>query len=217
MDVSLRGSRVIIPKLYQEAVLTQLHEGHQGIVRTKSLARMYVWWPGIDRDVDRSVRQCVTCQKSRPEPPEAPLYPWSWPTRPWARLHLDYAGPVEGKIVLVMIDAHSKWIEAVHTTTATSAAVIEVCRERFAQFGLPETVVTVNGSCFVSSEFEAFLKVNGIRHVTTSLYYPACNGLAVQIVKVGLKRNQEGTFRSRLRKTLAIHRLTPHATTVTTP
>jgi len=29
---------------------------------------------------------------------------------------MDYAGPVEGKMVLVMVDAHSKWIEAVHTT-----------------------------------------------------------------------------------------------------
>lgn len=152
--------------------------------------------------------------------PEAPLYPWSWPTRPWARLHLDYAGPVEGKMVLVMIDAHSKWIEAVHTTTATSAAVIEVCRERFARFGLSETVVTDNGSCFVSSKFETFLKVNGIRHVTTAPYYPASNRLAertVQIVKAGLMRNQEGTFRSRLSKTLATHRLTPHATTGTIP
>ena len=181
---------------------------------------MYVWWPGIDRDVDRCVRQCVTCQKSRPEPPEAPLHSWSWPTRPWAQLHLDYAGPVEGKMVLVMIDAHSKWIEAVPTTTATSAAVIEVCRERFAQFGLPETVVTDNGSCFVSSEFEAFLKRNGIQHVTTAPYHPASNRLAeraVQIVKAGLKRNQEGTFRSRLSNTLASHRLTPHATTGKTP
>jgi len=146
--------------------------------------------------------------------------PWSWPTRPWARLHLDYAGPMEGRMVLVTIDAHSKWIEAVHTTTATSAAVIEVCRERFAQFGLSETVVTDNGSCFVSSEFEAFLKVNGIRHVTTAPYYTASNRLAeraVQIAKAGLKRNLEGTFRSRLRKTLATHILTPHATTGTIP
>ena len=47
--------------------------------------------------------------------------------------------PVEGKMVLVMVDGHSKWIEAVPTATATSTAVIEVCRERFSQFGLPET------------------------------------------------------------------------------
>ena len=122
--------------------------------------------------------------------------------------------------MLVIVDAHSKWIEAVHTTSATSAAVMEVCRERFAQFRLPETVVTDNGSCFVGAEFEAFLKVNGIQHNTTAPYHPASNGLAeraVQVVKAGLKRNQLGTFRSRLSKTVATHRLTPHATTGLTP
>lgn len=62
---------------------------------------------------------------------------------------------MEGKMVLVMIDTHSKWIEAIHTSTASSDAIIETCRERFAQFGLPETVVTDNSTC---SEFEAFLK-----------------------------------------------------------
>ena len=139
----LWGSRVIIPQPCQEAVLAQLHEGHQGMVRTKSLARMYVWWPGINRDIDRLVRQCMSCQKTQAQPPEAPLHSWSWPTRPWARLHLDYAGPVEGKMVLVIVDAHTKWIEAVHTTTATSEAVIEVCREKFAQFGLPETMLLI--------------------------------------------------------------------------
>ena len=72
----------------------------------------------------------------------------------------------------------------------------------------------------MSSEFEAFLKRNGIKHVTTAPYHPALNGLAeraVRIVKAGLKRNQEGTFQSRLSNTLASHRLTPHATTGKTP
>ncbi len=87
----LWGSRVIVPKPYQEAVLTQLHEGHQGIVRTKNLARMYVWWPGLTKDIDRRIRQCPSCQRTRATPVKAPLHSWSWPSRPWARFHLDYA------------------------------------------------------------------------------------------------------------------------------
>ena len=119
-----------------------------------------------------------------------------------------------------MVGTHTKWIEALHTTTATSTAVIEVCREWFTQFGEPETILTDNGGCFVGSEFEAILKANGIQHITTAPYHLASNGLAepaVQIVKAGLKRNTEGTFCSRLRKMLAMHRLIPHATTGVTP
>ena len=123
---------------------------------------------------------------------------------------------MKGKMVIVMIDSHSKWIEAIHTASSTSSVVVEVCREKFTQFGLPETIVTDNGTCFTSNEFETFLQRNSIRHIITAPYHPALNGLAeraVQVVKAGLKKNKNGTFRSRLSVTLASYRLTPHATT----
>ena len=173
---------------------------------------MYVWWPSITNDIERTVRQCPQCQLHQSTPQVAPLHPWSWPTRPWARLHLDYAGPVEGKMILIFIDAHSKWIEAVHTSNATSGAVIVELRTLFAQFGIPETVVTDNGTCFVSAEFESFLKSNGIKHLTSAPYHPASNGLAeraVQIVKKGLKKIKQGHIRTRLAQILLNYRLTP--------
>ena len=159
-------------------MLTELHEGHPGCTRMKGLARMYVWWPGISKDIENTVRHCSECQQHQSTPPVAPLHPWAWPTCPWARLHLDYAGPVQGKMILVLIDAHSKWIEAVCTPSATSSVVIEELRTLFAQFGIPETIVSDNGLCFVSAEFEAFLENNGIKHITSAPYHPASNGLA---------------------------------------
>ena len=70
-------------------MLAQLHEGHPGIARMKSLARMYVWWPGINKDIEQAVQKCAECQLHQATPPPAPLHPWVWPKRPWARLHLD--------------------------------------------------------------------------------------------------------------------------------
>ncbi len=175
----LWGARVVIPSAYQEAILCELHEGHPGMVRMKSLARSYVWWPGLDGDIETTVQLCSECQMSLATPARAPLHPWSWPARPWARLHIDYAGPVNGKMFLVIIDSHYKWIEAFNTSSATSAAVIEELRPLFACFGLPETIVSDNGTCFVSTEFEDFLATNGIRHVTSAPYHPAYHLSAV--------------------------------------
>ena len=101
----LWGTRVVVPAIDREAILTELHEGHPGMARMKALARMYVWWPGIVDDIEKTVRQCTECQLHQPMPPVAPLQPWQWPTRPWARLHLDYAGPVKGKMYLIIVDA----------------------------------------------------------------------------------------------------------------
>ena len=43
--------RVIIPGSLRERVLQELHEGHPGIVRMKSLARLHVWWPKLDQSI----------------------------------------------------------------------------------------------------------------------------------------------------------------------
>ena len=210
----LWGSRVVVPPPGRQAVLQELHEGHPGITRMKALSRMYIWWPGISSDIEKSVRQCHECQETQSTLPVAPLNPWKWPTRPWACLHLDFLGPFEGKNILVIIDAHSKWIEAVCTPSTSSASVIEVIRTLFAQFGVPEMVVTDSGTGFVSSEFEQFLKSNGVKHTTSAPYHPASKGLAeraVQIVKKGLKKQTTGTM---LAKILLI---SPQTTTGTSP
>ena len=150
----------------------------------KGLARMYVWWPGLNKDIEDLVLTCSQCQANQPVPPAAPLCPWSWPTRLWSRLHADYTGPLYGHMFLVVIDAHFKWIKAFCVSSATSSIMIDKLRMLFAQFGLPETIVSDNGSCFVNKEFESFLQSYGIEHITTAPYHPSLNGLAVRAVQV---------------------------------
>ena len=49
----LCGTQVIIPEKLQTAVLEKLHASHPGIVRMKLLACLHVWWPGINKHIER--------------------------------------------------------------------------------------------------------------------------------------------------------------------
>ena len=184
----------------------------------KALARSFVWWPQLDRDLENVVQDCEICQTYRHLPPTAPLQPWEWPQRPWARVHIDYAGPLLGRQFLILMDAHSKWIEIKSVTNPTSAATIEHLHSIFATHGLPEMLVSDNGSVFTSSEFEEFTKQNGIRHVRSAPYHPASNGFAeraVQTFKSYMKKETNGTVDTRVSRFL--YRTTPHSTTGITP
>ena len=126
----LWGSRVVVPPQESKMVLEELHEARPWMSRMKALSQMYmyVWWPGTDSDTEKTVHLCSKCQENQSSPLIAPLHPWQWPTRPWTRLHIDYAGPLCGRMCLVVVDAHSKWIEAFPVPSATSLATIEKLR-----------------------------------------------------------------------------------------
>ena len=104
----LWGNRVIVPPPGRAKVIDTLHEGHPGMVRMKCLARCYVWWPSMEQELEQKVKECTQCQELQNSPPQVPSHPWEWPQRPWARLHIDYAGPFMGKMFLITVDAHSK-------------------------------------------------------------------------------------------------------------
>ena len=127
----LWGSRVVIPTAGRNIVLEQLHECHPGITRMKNLARCYVWWPKLDNDIEQTVQHCQTCQLHRASPPKAPLHPWEFPQRPWSRIHIDHVGPFMGHMFLIVVDAHSKWIESFLVPSTSTEATIKVLRTVF--------------------------------------------------------------------------------------
>ena len=142
---------VIVPPAGRAKVLDELHEGHPGISGMKSLARSFVWWPSMVQNLEDKTKSCNSCQSSRHQPAPAPLHPWEWPEHPWARIHADYAGPFYGQMFLIVADAFSKWLEVKPVASATSATTIEQFCSIFATHGLPEMLVTDNGSVFTNS------------------------------------------------------------------
>ena len=175
----------------------------------------------MDFELEDSVKHCSKCREHQRLPAKAPIHPWEWPDRPWSHIHVDYAGPNEGKMVLIMVDAHSKWLEALVVNSATSQTTIEKLISVFATHELPEALVSDNSSVFTSAEFDKFVRRNGIKYLTIVPYHPATNGLAekaVQTVKTALKKATTGTsLETRISRFLFQYRLTPHTTTGVSP
>ena len=74
-------------------------------------------------------------------------------------------GPVNGMMLSIVVDAHSKLIEAIPTRNATIEATIAALRLLFAAQGLPEVLVSENGTLFTPLKFLTFCNMNGIRHL----------------------------------------------------
>lgn len=216
------GVRVIIPDKLRKQVLTQIHEGRLGVVKMKAVARSFVWWPGIDKEIEELAKGCNGCQQIQNDPKVAPPNTWEWPSKPWDRVHIDFAGPFLGSMFLIMVDAHSKWPEVIKMKRTTTENTINVLRTVFSRNGIPSRIVSDNGPQFTSREFESFMLSNGIKHITTAPYHPASNGLAerfVQTFKQAMKAGSKepGNISKKLDKFLLAYRSTVHCTTNETP
>ena len=140
----LWGRRVIVSFRFQKRLLEELHKCHPGMCRMKALARSFVWWPGIDLDIEERVRFCDVCTLVHYSPKAVPLLLWPWSTEPWQRIHIDYA-EVKDQQFLLVVDGHSKWMEVFPMRSTTAEATIEVLRALFSRYGLPLELVSDNG------------------------------------------------------------------------
>ena len=216
------GIRVVTPESLRKNILIELHKQHPGIVRMKSLARIHVWYPGIDKDIANMIRACVECKMVESNPPKIKNHPWRPASKPMDRVHLDFFGPFYGKMYFIMVDTYSKWCEVDIIRNIDANSTIDVCRQLFSRYGLPNQIITDNGGQFISDQFQRFCKNNGIIHLFTAPYHQSSNGQVerfVQTVKKGLKMNNidEGDAQKKLNNFLFAYRVTPSTVTHKTP
>ena len=53
-------------------------------------------------------KACKDCQSAKSSPSAAPMHPWIWPSRPWECIHVDFAGPFQQKVYLLVIDCEMR-------------------------------------------------------------------------------------------------------------
>ncbi|GAU14157.1 hypothetical protein TSUD_169830 [Trifolium subterraneum] len=188
------------------------------------------YWPTMQNDARDHVLKCDKCQRhgdmhlAPANELKTMISPW-----PFAWWGMDILGPFptaarQVKYLIVAMDYFTKWIEAEPLAKISASNILRFFkRDVLARFGIPQVVVTDNGTQFTNKKFQEFLAAIGTTQHFTSVEHPQTNGQAEAANRVllrGLRRRMgtsKGNWTEELYNVLWSYRTTPHSTTGETP
>ena len=219
-NILLRDHRIVLPKSLRDRAINVVHEGHQGMAKTKSFLRSKVWFPGIDSRVEDSVKSCASCQIVMPESRNMePLRMSELPGSPWENLSIDFCGPLpSGDYLFVIIDVYSRYPVVEIVKSVSAKTVIPVFDKVISTFGVPKIVKSDNRSPFQSYEFMKNAENMGFVHRRITPRWPRANAQAESFNKPLMKTIRSAhvnqlNWKQEMFKFLRQYRSTPHTPT----
>lgn len=174
--------KVCVPGELVPMVLRYYHDavvgGHLGVYKTFHRVQEALFWPRMYRDVRRFVTSCQLCKRAKPDTGRQKGLLQSERERyPLDRWFIDYIGPLPrtqrgNRYILVIVDAFSRFSWLLPTSGVTANITIKQLTNVIQWFGPPKSVVSDNAPAFLSKVFKDFCFKQGIRHITTTAYYP---------------------------------------------
>ena len=156
--------------------------GHEGAEKTFKRLKEAYYWPGMRNDVNKHVKTCLRCQCYRPKPISKNLSNIPTPVeRPFVRVGLDIVGPLPitdkgNQYLIVLVDYTTKWVEASPLKKIESQDVISFLKDVFARHGVPELIITDNGTQFSSDVTKTMVDLYGSWIQFVAPHHPEANG-----------------------------------------
>lgn len=190
--------KLVVPDSRRAEVMKRCHDdpisAHQGFFKTANKIKLEHYWPKMDNDIRAYVRNCSVCKSAKPanKIQRAFMGNQRKTNRPWQMIQLDFMGPFPRSkrgfsYLLVVIDTFSKFVRLCPLRRATSKLTVNYLEnEVFLLFGVPEIIISDNGSQFVSAEFKKFLAGYGVTQWLTAAYHPQANATEAANKTIGI-------------------------------
>ncbi len=202
VDWEERCQVIVVPKLFRDKLLVLAHDkcGHLSSDKVNKMLEKRFLWPGMSKDVSEYCRGCGTCQlKSKFRPRKAPAVERPVLSEPFESVAVDLVGPLpKGKggarYLLTYVCMATRWPEAIPLRSITARSVADGLLEIFSRTGIPEKILTDQGSQFMGKVMSSLCELLGIDRVRTSPYHPQSNGVVERM---------HGTLKSVLGKSMS--------------
>lgn len=182
-NLLLKDTRIVIPRVLQNELLSLIHTGHFGITKCRRRANGTVWWIGLHSQLEKLITECNICIEHRKNPKE-PHYEEEFPERPWQKIGADLFKSKKGIWYLIVTDYFSRFFEIFELKSLTEETVVRKFKILFSRYGIPDCLRSDNGPQFSGSKFKEFALKYNIIHDPSSPHYPQSNGEAESAVKV---------------------------------
>lgn len=182
------STRLVVPTCCRPLVLHLAHSvpwaGHMALQKTYARISSRFVWPSMYTDVQTYCTTCHTCQKTSAvrQRDRAPLHPLPVISVPFQRIAMDIVGPLERssaghQYILVISDYATRYPEAFPLRSITTPKVINALVQLFSRVGIPEEILTDQGTNFTSRLMKLLHRQLGITAIKTSPYHPQTDGL----------------------------------------
>ena len=176
---------------------------HIGVEPTLQRIRKGFWWPAVTKDVKTYLQSCPECQKVARRPMKVPLVMMPIIGKPFERMAMDIVGPLlkttsGHQYILVISDYATRFPEAYPLRRCTAVSVADKLTDLFSRVGVPNEILTDQGTNFTSEVLKELYRILGIKAITTSPYHPQTDGLVErlnQTLKLMLKKTSRSTRR----------------------
>ena len=183
VDVSNGPARPFVPISWRRRVFNVIHGlGHPGVHRTQQAVAAKFVWPSMKQDVTKWARECLECQRAKvTRNTVQPIGDFYIPEKRFDHWNVDLVSMPNSNgfsYLLTAVDRFSRWPVAVPLADTTAATVADAFAQGIvANYGIPASITTDNGSQFCSALWTQLMQTWGIKSHFTTTYHPESNGL----------------------------------------
>ncbi|XP_039453132.1 uncharacterized protein K02A2.6-like [Culex pipiens pallens] len=182
-----RSDRIVVPYILRRKMIESCHASHNGIEATLRLARANLFWPGMTSEIKNAVKGCSVCAKFASSQQNPPMKSHEIPVHPFQLVSMDVFFAEQSGVkhkFLITVDHYSDFFEVNLLKDLSPESVINACKQNFARFGVPQRVVTDNGTNFANRKMVQFANNWDFELVTSAPHHQQSNGKAEAAVKI---------------------------------